>query len=379
MVNKKILCVIGTRPEVIKMAPVILRLRDEEGVQVRVIATAQHREMLDQMLNLFQITPDQDFNIMKLNQSLAELTANLIIPFDEIFNMEKPDLILAQGDTTTAFAASLAGFYNQVPFGHVEAGLRTNKPYNPFPEEMNRVLIGRLASLNFAPTNLARNNLISEGVPLNSIHVTGNTVIDAMQHILKDDVSLDKRIDPNKRLILVTAHRRENFGENLAKICTALLKIVECNDDVQIFYPVHLNPNVQETVYSLIGKHPRIILSEPIAYAAFLKVMKEAYLILSDSGGVQEEAPVFGIPLLILRDNTERVEGCEVGVSTLVGTEVDSITRAAQYLLDDPSAYAKMVSSVSPYGDGKASEYISNITLEFLGLKKPSPLLCFSH
>lgn len=361
MKQKKVLCVVGTRPEAIKMAPVINRLKEEGYCDLKVLSTAQHREILDQMLKLFGIAPDIDLNIMKQGQTLAELTANLMPPLEQCLKHEKPDLVLAQGDTTTAFLVSLSCFYQQIAFGHVEAGIRTGEFFSPFPEEMNRVLISRLSSLNFAPTEQARQNLLEEGFDAATIYVTGNTVIDALFAILKLNLPLDLRILPDRQLLLVTAHRRENFGEKLENICHALRVIVENNPQVQLLYPVHPNPHVRGTVYPILSNHPRILLTEPLPYGVFVTAMKKAHFIISDSGGVQEEAPALGKPVLILRESTERPEAVRAGSARLVGADPDSIITSAQELLDSPEAYRKMVSLESPYGDGKAAKRIAGI------------------
>ncbi len=363
---KKVLCVVGTRPEMIKMAPIISLLKQDPQINLRVMTTAQHREMLDRMFTAFNIKPDIDLNVMMKNQTLAQLTANLAVPLDKALSEEKPDIVLAQGDTTTAFMVGLACFYRKIPFAHVEAGLRTGSFYDPFPEELNRVLISRLSTLNFAPTKEAEENLLKEGNPSKSIFVTGNTVIDALNFILKFPGEIDSRINPDSRLLLVTAHRRENFGDPLVRICNALRTIVTQNKDVQVLYPVHPNPNINVAVHKQLGDHPQIILSEPLHYDQFVRSMKQSYLILSDSGGVQEEAPSLGKPVLVLRDTTERPEAVNVGAAKLVGTNQDNIVQQTQILLDNPQEYQKMVVEESPFGDGKASQRIITILKDFL-------------
>jgi UDP-N-acetylglucosamine 2-epimerase (non-hydrolysing) len=358
---KKILCVVGTRPEAIKMAPVILALKMAQGFDVRVLATAQHRHLLDQVLLVFGIEPDIDLNIMLPNQDLTTLTSRLLLSLDDVLKAEMPDAVLAQGDTTTVMTTAMACFYHKVPFGHVEAGLRTWDMQNPFPEEMNRVIAGKLAKWHFAPTEGSRKNLLREGVSDIDIMVTGNTVIDALLSVVDRDLPLPKGLDLSKRLILMTAHRRENFGEPFEQICRAMLALLEKNPDLQLLYPVHPNPNVQERAYSLLGKHPRIVLCEPLDYLPFVAAMKCAFLILSDSGGVQEEAPALGKPVLVLRKETERPEAVAEGVVRLVGADFDEITMVAQHLLDDQIAYRAMARGVSPYGDGKAAERIAQI------------------
>jgi UDP-N-acetylglucosamine 2-epimerase (non-hydrolysing) len=356
-----VLCVAGTRPEAIKMAPVILELRRRPWARVRVLATAQHREMLDQVLGVFAIEPDVDLDLMRPNQSLPDLTARLLTAIDGTLESEQPQAVLAQGDTTTVLAAALACFYRRIPFGHVEAGLRTGDMDYPFPEEMNRSVAGRLARLHFAPTASARDNLLREGIRDDAIHVTGNTVIDALLQVAARDGSLPVEIPEGRRLILVTAHRRENFGEPLRQICAALRALADANPDVHVLYPVHLNPNVSGVVRPALGGHPRITLCDPLDYVPFVAAMKRSTLILSDSGGVQEEAPALGKPVLVLRAETERPEAVAEGVVKLVGTDASVIVGEAQRLLDDPAAYRAMARGVSPYGDGRASARIADV------------------
>lgn len=367
--KRKILCVAGTRPEAIKMAPIILALKREPKFDVRVLATAQHRHLLDQVMQVFDIEPDIDLDIMRPNQVLTTLTARLLLDLDDVLLAEKPDVVLAQGDTTTVMTVALACFYHKVPFGHVEAGLRTWDMQNPFPEEMNRVIAGRLAKWHFAPTESSRQNLLREGVPDTDIVVTGNTVIDALLSVADRDVELPVKLDPSRRLILVTAHRRENFGEPFERVCQAVLTLLERNPDVQVLYPVHPNPNVHETAHRLLGAHPRVMLCDPLDYLPFVSAMKRAYLILSDSGGVQEEAPALGKPVLVLRHETERPEAVEEGVVKLVGTDLGAIVSEAQVLLDDESAYRAMARGVSPYGDGHASGRIVTVLKEYFGIR----------
>ena len=360
----KILCVVGTRPEAIKMAPVILALKRSPELNIRVLATAQHRHMLDQVLNFFGIEPDIDLDIMRPNQALATLTAKLLLELDDVLQAEKPDVVLAQGDTTTVMTVALACFYHHIPFGHVEAGLRTWDIQNPFPEEANRVIAGRLARWHFAPTESSRQNLLREGVSDIDIVVTGNTVIDALLMTASKEIELGIALDDTKRLVLVTSHRRENFGEPFRNICRALRALAERNADIQILYPVHPNPNVQNVAHEMLGDCHNIILCEPLDYAPFIAAMKKAYLIISDSGGVQEEAPALSKPVLVLRDETERPEAVEMGVVKLVGPNYQRIVAEAQRLLDDSSAYAEMARGISPYGDGKAAERIVNVLRE---------------
>jgi len=355
---KVVLCILGTRPEAIKMAPVILALKREPWAKARVLATAQHRHMLDQVLNFFGIEPDIDFNIMQPNQALTTLTARLLLDLNEVLLAEKPDLVLAQGDTTTVMTVALACFYHRIPFGHVEAGLRTWDMQNPFPEEANRVIAGKLAAWHFAPTEGSRQNLLREGVPDDVIVVTGNTVIDALLMTAAKKPELGITLDHDKRLILVTAHRRENFGQPFRNICLALRTLAERNQDVQFLYPVHPNPNVKDIAYEMLGGLPNILLCEPLDYAPFVAAMQRAYLIISDSGGVQEEAPALGKPVLVLRAETERPEAVAQGVVKLVGPHCDRIIDETQWLLDDEIAYRAMARGISPYGDGKASARI---------------------
>lgn len=352
---------VGTRPEAIKMAPVILALKKEVWADVRVLATAQHRHMLDQVLSIFGIEPDIDLDIMRPNQALTTLTARLLLDLDDVLQAEQPDVVLVQGDTTTVMSAALACFYHRIPVGHVEAGLRTGDLLNPFPEEMNRVVTGRLARWHFAPTHSARDNLLREGIPDERIHVTGNTVIDALLSVVEQHPQVGLPLDPAKRLILVTAHRRENFGEPFREICRAIRHLADANEDIQILYPVHPNPNVHDVVHEMLAGHPRIILCPPLDYLPFVGAMRQAYLILSDSGGVQEEAPALGKPVLVLRRETERPEAVDEGVVKLVGPDYPRIVSETQRLLDDADAYRKMAKGVSPYGDGHAAERIVSV------------------
>lgn len=364
MYKKKILCVVGTRPEAIKMAPVILALKHQPWVDVFVLATAQHRHMLDQALSFFGIKPDLDLNIMCPNQNLSDLTARLLLQLEGVLVDQKPDVVLTQGDTTTVLAVALAAFYHHIPFGHVEAGLRTQDMHNPFPEEANRVIAGRLAHWHFAPTENARQNLLSEGIKNSEIWVTGNTVIDALLITAAQEAEIGVPLDHTKRLILVTAHRRENFGQPFHNICIALQQLAEHNPDIQILYPVHPNPNIKEVAYKMLSGYSNIILCDPLDYRPFIAAMKKSYFILSDSGGVQEEAPALGKPVLVLRHETERPEAVEMGCVKLVGHDINQIITEAQCLLDNPVVYAKMASGVSPYGDGKSAARIVNILSE---------------
>ena len=360
--KKHIVCIVGTRPEAIKMAPVILRLRERGEFRVSVLSTAQHRGLLDRVMTLFGIAPDVDLDVMRPNQTLPALTSRLIAELDGALATLAPDVVLAQGDTTTVMTAALASFYRRIPFGHVEAGLRTGDMANPFPEEMNRVLAGRLATWHFAPTASSRDNLLREGVPAEAIHVTGNTVVDALLDVAaRPGLEIGVPVDPDKRLILVTSHRRENFGEPFLRICRAVRRIVEARPDVQVLYPVHPNPNVRDTAHRELGGRDRITLCEPLDYVNFIAAMKRAHLIVSDSGGVQEEAPALGKPVLVLRAETERPEAVAAGVVRLVGTDEERIVSEALALIDDPAHYASMARGSSPYGDGLAAGRIADI------------------
>ena len=358
----KILSVFGTRPEAVKMAPVVKLLAQTAGVESRVCVTAQHRQMLDQVLGLFSIKPNYDLDLMRADQSLAQLSASIFTHLDPVLEDFQPDWVLAQGDTTTVAITSLLSYYRRIQFGHLEAGLRTHDKWQPFPEEINRRVAGVIADLHFAPTEWARQNLLREGVADTIIKVTGNTVIDALQFVSRQEepAKVAQFISSKltgKRLILVTAHRRENFGEPMEEICRALLKLAE-RKDVEIVYPVHLNPNVQEPVNRLLAGREHITLLPPLDYLPLVHFMKHASLILTDSGGIQEEAPAFGIPTLVLRDVTERPEGVEAGTLKLVGTDSRTIVQEADLLLDDKSAYSQMAKAANPYGDGHAAEKI---------------------
>lgn len=360
----KVLCVVGTRPEAVKMAPVILALQQSAQVDCRILATAQHRQMLDQVLAFFGLKPDIDLDIMRPNQTLPELTARLLVALDEVLAKEQPDAVLAQGDTTTVMTVALACFYRRIPFGHVEAGLRTWDMQNPFPEEANRVIAGRLTKWHFAPTRSSRDNLLKEGLPEGDITVTGNTVIDALLMTAKRELPLPFDLPASQRMVLVTAHRRENFGAPFLEVCAALRALAERNPDVAFVYPVHPNPNVKDVAYQVLGGLPNFTLCEPLDYAPFVAAMKRAHFIISDSGGVQEEAPALAKPVLVLRDETERPEAVDEGVVKLVGPHRDAIVQSAQELLDDPAAYARMARGVSPYGDGLASGRIVKVLLD---------------
>jgi len=355
---RRLLCVVGTRPEGIKMAPVIQSLRAEHWAHVRVLATAQHREMLDQVLGLFGIAADIDLDIMQSGQSLAALSARLIEHIDKVLAAEAPEMVIAQGDTTTVFTVALCCFYRGISFAHVEAGLRTFDRRSPFPEEMNRYVASYLADLHFAPTIGARDNLLKEGVAADRIHVTGNTVIDALLQQAARDTGTGLALDPGKRLILVTAHRRENFGAPLEAICDSLLEITRRHQDIEILFPVHPNPNVTRVVRGKLANRPGIVLCEPLDYAHFVAAIKRSYLVLTDSGGVQEEAPALGKPVLVLRTETERPEAVQSGVAKLIGANCEAIVGAVEDLLVNRRTYMDMARGVSPYGDGHAAPRI---------------------
>jgi len=396
---KKILVIFGTRPEAIKMAPVVLRLKESDSFAVKVAVTAQHRQMLDQVLGLFGIVPDYDLDLMSPDQDLFDITIRALEGLKEVLRRERPDLVLVHGDTTTTFAAALAAYYFRILVGHVEAGLRTRDKYQPYPEELNRRLTGALADYHFAPTDLARDNLLAEGVSAENIWVTGNTVIDALQIVAaqvakekdlwqqyfsdRHGISLD-----GKRIILVTGHRRENFGPGFENICLALRDLVEHYPDVHLIYPVHLNPNVQQPVYRILAQVSgqvedklgvalvraagggRLSLLPPLDYAPFVFLMHQSFLVLTDSGGIQEEAPALGKPVLVMREVTERPEGVWAGTVKLVGTSREKIVRAAQEILDNPDCYQAMAQAKNPYGDGQAAENILAILNQHFEVKQ---------
>lgn len=354
----RVLTVFGTRPEAIKMAPVIMELNKYPDIFESIVCvTAQHREMLDQVLELFNIKPDLDLNIMKHNQDLWNLTAEVLVKMKNVFEEVKPHLILVHGDTTTTLAASLSAFYAQIPTGHVEAGLRTFNKYYPFPEEINRVVTDAVSSFYFAPTQRSVDNLINSGIKNKGIYLTGNTVIDALLYTVNNHKTnlAELNLDKNLKIILLTSHRRENFGEPLENICDAVRALVKNNPDIQVVYPVHLNPNVRNTVYKELGNIERVRLIEPLDYAPFANLMKKSHIILTDSGGIQEEAPSLGKPVLVLRDETERPEAVEFGTVKLVGANINKIVNTVQALLDSKEKYDKIAFAVNPYGDGMAS------------------------
>lgn len=372
---KKIITIFGTRPEAIKMAPLVKELERTEGIESKVCVTAQHREMLDQVLEYFEIKPDFDLNIMKSKQTLTGITTKVLKGLAEVFEEEKPDMILVHGDTTTTFAGALAAFYQQIKVGHVEAGLRTFDKYFPFPEEMNRKLTGSLADLHFAPTKGSKDNLLREGVNPKDIYVTGNTVIDAMKHTVKENYVFDtdelNKIDfNNKKVIMITAHRRENWGEGIENICTALNRIVEENQDVELIYLVHLNPVVKDVVDKKLGGKERIHLLPPLDTNETHNLMNKCFMVMTDSGGLQEEAPHLGKPVLVLRDVTERPEAVDYGTVKLVGTDIPKIVEVANNLLRNKEYYDKMSKAVNPYGDGRASKRIVDAILKYYGLNE---------
>ena len=366
----KIITIFGTRPEAIKMAPLVKELEKREIIDVKVCVTAQHRQMLDQVLNLFNITPDFDLNIMKSKQSLTGITTRVLEGLEETFEIEKPDMVLVHGDTTTTFAGALAAFYKQIPLGHVEAGLRTFNKYFPFPEEMNRKLTGAMADLHFAPTISARDNLLRESVNEKNIYVTGNTVIDAMEYTVEDNYEFDNEelnnLDyRNKKVIMVTAHRRENWGEGIENICKALKDIVEQNEDVELVYLVHLNPVVRDVVYKYLDGVQGVHLLPPLDTKETHNLMNKCFMVMTDSGGLQEEAPHLGKPVLVLRDVTERPEAVAAKTVKLVGTDRDIIIKEANELIRDEEKYSKMSKAINPYGDGLASKRIVDIILQY--------------
>lgn len=371
---KKVMIIFGTRPEAIKMAPVVKAVEAAEGLECIVCVTAQHREMLDQVLEVFDITPDYDLNIMKAKQSLGEITRRALKGLEEVMEEVKPDIVLVHGDTTTTFVGSLAAFYHKVAVGHVEAGLRTFNKYEPFPEEMNRKLTGVLTDMHFAPTETARQHLLAEGVSDDNIYVTGNTAIDVLSSTISDDYTftldvLNKIDYKNRKVIAMTAHRRENLGQPLENICESVLELVNTNEDVEVVYAVHLNPVVQEVANRVLGNHDRIHLVDPLALLDMHNLMNRSYLVMTDSGGLQEEVPSMGKPVLVLRNVTERPEGVEAGTLKLVGTEKNVIIPTAHELLNDEEAYAKMAGAKNPYGDGKASPRIAEHIRTYFGVE----------
>ena len=382
---KKILLVFGTRPEAIKMAPLVLKLKQHPEFQAVVCVTAQHREMLDQVLDIFDIKPDYDLNIMQKSQDLYDITSRVLIGMRDVLNETNPDIVLVHGDTTTSTAAALAAFYKQITVGHVEAGLRTGNIYSPWPEEMNRQITGRIARMHFSPTPLSRENLIKENVDAQCITVTGNTVIDAL-HIVVDKIRNDKKICEkieksikdngydvgrldNRKLVLITGHRRENFGEGFIRLCTAISDLTKKYPDVDFVYPMHLNPNVREPIHKVFGENlnklGNIFFIEPLDYLNFVYMMEKSHLVLTDSGGIQEEAPGLGKPVLVMRETTERPEALEAGTVKLVGTDYNKIVNEVSMLLEDNEYYQTMSNAVNPYGDGLACERIIDFMKKF--------------
>ena len=359
----KVMTVFGTRPEAIKMAPLVQALKNDPYFECVLCVTAQHRSMLDQVLELFELTPDYDLDIMKQNQTLSMITSNVLNGLDEVLTKEQPDIVLVHGDTTTTFAAALAAFYHQIPVGHVEAGLRTYDKYSPFPEEMNRQLVSRIGDLFFAPTETNRQNLVKENIDPKKVVVTGNTVIDALQLVAGKPYEFEdetlKTIDfENKRVITVTCHRRENLGENMAAIFSAIADVARAHEDVVVIYPVHLNPKVRSEAAEYLAGISNVHLIEPLTYQPFVNLMAKSFFILTDSGGMQEEAPALGKPVLVVRRETERPEAIAAGTAKLAGVEHDAIRAEMEELLNDPAAYSKMAHAVNPYGDGHACERI---------------------
>ncbi|HLR62058.1 MAG TPA: UDP-N-acetylglucosamine 2-epimerase (non-hydrolyzing) [Lentibacillus sp.] len=367
----RLMTIFGTRPEAIKMAPLILELKKRpKNVEPIVTVTAQHREMLDQVLDIFGIIPDYDLNIMKSKQSLAQITTHALEGLNEVMKETEPDMVLVHGDTTTTFAASLAAYYNQIAVGHVEAGLRTWDKYSPYPEEMNRQLTGIMADMHFAPTDKSKQNLLDENKPSDRIVVTGNTAIDALKTTVDDTYAnpvLDEISD--RRLVLVTAHRRENIGSNMEQMFRAIKRLVDKHSDIQVIYPVHLNPVVQQTANDILGDDDRIKLIEPLGAVDFHNFAAKSHLIMTDSGGVQEEAPSLGVPVLVLRDTTERPEGIQAGTLKLAGTEEENIFDLADELLSDDAAHDDMAKASNPYGDGEASGKIADAIMTYFNNK----------
>jgi len=365
---KKVMFIFGTRPEAIKMAPVIIEIRKyAQYLKSIVVVTAQHRQMLDPILSLFGIRVDFDLDIMREDQKLSEVTIRAMGGISKVIEEVKPDFVLVQGDTSTTLIGALAAFYHRLPIGHVEAGLRTRDKYNPFPEEMNRHITSVLADLHFAPTVQAKENLLNEGIYPEAIYVTGNTVIDALLMIVKKDYQFEvpslNKIDFHRKVILITAHRRENFGIPLKNICQAIVCLINQYPGIEVIYPVHLNPNIQKVVKDILIDLPRVHLVEPLDYQLFVNLMSKSYLILTDSGGIQEEAPSLGKPVLVMRKTTERPEGVKAGTVRIVGTEVDNIVKEVSKLLDSSSEYNAMAKAVNPYGDGKSASRIVKILL----------------
>lgn len=359
---KKIMLVFGTRPEAIKMCPLVNELKTREGIQTLVCVTGQHRQMLDQVLEAFSVTPDYDLSVMKDRQTLFDVTANILLKIREVLEAEKPDVVLVHGDTSTTFVTALACFYLQIPVGHVEAGLRTHNIYSPFPEEFNRQAVGIISQYNFAPTEMARDNLLKEGKPAERIYVTGNTAIDALKTTVRSNYTHPElEWAEGSRLIMITAHRRENLGEPMKHMFRAIRRVCDEHPDVKAIYPIHMNPVVRETAAEILGNDERIHIIEPLDVLDFHNFLSRSYLILTDSGGIQEEAPSLGKPVLVMRDTTERPEGIAAGTLKLVGTEEETIYRNFKELLENPEVYHSMSTASNPYGDGLASVRIADV------------------
>ena len=378
MKKVKVMAVFGTRPEAIKMCPLVLELKKYENIEPIVCVTAQHREMLDQVLDVFGIKPDYDLDIMKTRQSLAGITTRVLEGMEDVLKKDKPDIVLVHGDTSTSFVAALAAFYEQIPVGHVEAGLRTYDIYSPFPEEMNRQLTGRIAELHFSPTQRNYDNLIKENVDAEKIYITGNTVIDALKTTVKDNYEFEneclKNIDfENKRVIVVTAHRRENLGKPLQDICKAIAEIVDEYPDTEVVYPVHLNPAVREVAWGILGEKDRVHLVDPLDVMELHNAIARSFMVMTDSGGIQEEAPALAKPVLVLRRETERPEAVTAGTVKIAGVDKDVIKKLAKELLDDPAEYAKMAQAANPYGDGEASRRTCEAILYAFGVSDKKP------
>lgn len=373
----KVMTVFGTRPEAIKMAPLVLELQKQsQRFEAITTVSAQHREMLDQVLDIFHIKPDYDLNIMHARQTLTDITSNVLINLDKILKEAKPDIVLVHGDTTTTFAASVAAFYNQIPIGHVEAGLRTWEKYSPYPEEMNRQMTDAMTDLYFAPTNQSKANLLKENHKEDNIFITGNTAIDALKQTVDKEYHHDilDKVSPDNKLILLTMHRRENQGEPMRRVFKVIREVVESREDVEVIYPVHLSPAVQEAAKEILGNTERIHLISPLDVVDFHNLAARSYFIMTDSGGVQEEAPSLGKPVLVLRDTTERPEGVEAGTLKLVGTESEKVKKEMEELLDNDAEYQRMAQAKNPYGDGKASERILDAIAYYFGVTDKKPI-----
>ena len=373
----KVMTVFGTRPEAIKMAPLVLELQKQsQRFEAITTVSAQHREMLDQVLDIFHIKPDYDLNIMHARQTLTDITSNVLINLDKILKEAKPDIVLVHGDTTTTFAASVAAFYNQIPIGHVEAGLRTWEKYSPYPEEMNRQMTDAMTDLYFAPTNQSKANLLKENHKEDNIYITGNTAIDALKQTVDKEYHHDilDKVSPDNKLILLTMHRRENQGEPMRRVFKVIREVVESREDVEVIYPVHLSSAVQEAAKEILGNTERIHLISPLDVVDFHNLAARSYFIMTDSGGVQEEAPSLGKPVLVLRDTTERPEGVEAGTLKLVGTESEKVKKEMEELLDNDAEYQRMTQAKNPYGDGKASERILDAIAYYFGVTDKKPI-----